>query len=227
MTPSNPNLVDAVAAEYVLGTLRGPARKRFERWLADSALAQTRCRFWEEHLLQLTRGVRPVQPPAHVWASIQRRLNLPPSSHRGGTARMWALAASVVLVVGLATLIYWRSVTPGPLSEVATLAAPSGTAAWQIEVYARSGRLVVHTGQLPNHPSDRDFELWALPAGSKPVSLGVLPAGGTSERSLTSAQREALAQAQQIAVTIEPHGGSPTGQPTSTPILVAPLRIVS
>jgi anti-sigma-K factor RskA len=44
---------------------------------------------------------------------------------------------------------------------------------------------------------------------------------------LSEAQRQALSHATQIAVTVEPTGGSPTGQPTSTPIFVVPLRAVS
>lgn len=87
--------------------------------------------------------------------------------------------------------------------------------------------MIVRAGQLPPRPAERDFELWALPTGGKPVSLGLLPAGGTAERNLSEDQLKALAHATQIAVTVEPAGGSPTGQPTTTPIFVVPLRAVS
>jgi anti-sigma-K factor RskA len=66
--------------------------------------------------------------------------------------------------------------------------------------------------------------LWALPAGGKPVSLGLMPAGGTAQRNLTDVQKQALANSAQVAITVEKLGGSPTGQPTSTPIYVVPLR---
>ena len=81
------------------------------------------------------------------------------------------------------------------------------------------------TEQGPSHAADRDFELWALPTGGKPVSLGVLPASGSAKRALTVAQQQALANATQVAVTVEQLGGSPTGQPTTTPVFVAPLRV--
>jgi anti-sigma-K factor RskA len=40
---------------------------------------------------------------------------------------------------------------------------------------------------------------------------------------LTAAQRTALANSKQIAVSLEPEGGSPTGAPTGPVLLVAPL----
>ncbi len=228
MTPqTHPQIVDPLAAEYVLGTLRGPARRRFERWRATFPQVHARCTFWEEQLVQFARGLRPVKPPGHVWLSVRARLNLPGARSQRRTGRMLAIAASVLLAAGLSALLYWRSTSPGKLSEVASIAAPAGAAVWQVEIYATTGRLIMHTGQLPPHPSDRDFELWALPAGGKPVSLGILPVAGTTQRTLTSAQIQALAATQQVAVTVEQPGGSPTGQPTSTPIYVVPLRAVS
>jgi anti-sigma-K factor RskA len=229
MTPqSRPEVIDPLAAEYVLGTLRGPARRRFEAWRASSPLVQERCRFWEEHLMQLAKGLRPVKPPPHVWQGIRARLNLAASQPRRRPGRMLAIAASVLLVAGLSALLYWRSAEPGKLSASANITAPTGVSVWQVEVYRSSGRLTLHAGQLPARPADRDFELWALPAGgAPPVSLGLLPVAGTVQRTLTAAQQQALANSQQIAVTVEQLGGSRTGQPTSTPIFVVPLRVVS
>jgi anti-sigma-K factor RskA len=229
MTPlQHPEVVDPLAAEYVLGTLRGPARRRFEKWRASSALVQERCRFWEENLMHLAKGLRPIQPPAHVWQGIRARLNLSRGEEprRRWPGRALAIAASILLVAGLSALLYWRS-QPGKVSEIATISAESGQQMWRIEIYGASGRMLLHAGRLPARPSDRDYELWALPEGSPPVSLGVMPVAGTTQRVLTPAQRQALANAQQLAVTVEPIGGSPTGQPTSKPVFVVPLKAVS
>jgi anti-sigma-K factor RskA len=224
VTPQDhPEIIDPLAAEYVLGTLRGPARRRFDKWRGTTPLVQERCRFWEENLMQLAKGVRPIRPPPRVWQGIRARLNL--AQPRRRSVRALAIAASVLLVAGLSALLYWRSLGPGKLVEVATITTPTGSRVWEVDVY--SGRLIVHAGQLPARPTDRDFELWALPTGGKPVSLGLLPATGTAQRILTAAQQQALANAAQVAVTVEPLGGSPTGQPTTTPIFVAPLRASS
>jgi anti-sigma-K factor RskA len=225
MAPQDPNLIDSLAAEYVLGTLRGPARRRFEKWRATMPPVQERCRFWEENLMQLAKGLRPIRPPPRVWQGIRARLDLVRREPWWRSGRALAIAASVLLVAGLSALLYWRGIGPGKLTEVASITTPTGAQVWEVDVYR--GRLVVHAGQLPAHPADRDFELWALPAGGKPVSLGVLPASGTARRTLTAAQQQALASAAQVAVTIEQLGGSPTGQPISTPVFIAPLRASS
>jgi anti-sigma-K factor RskA len=225
MSPQDhPEIIDPLAAEYVLGTLRGAARRRFERWRATLPTVQERCRFWEDNLVHLARGLRPIQPPPRVWEGIRARLNFARRDQRWRRGPVLAIAASVLLVAGLSALLYWRSIGLRP-TEVATITTQAGAQVWEVDVFR--GRLVVHTGQLPAHPSDREFELWALPAGGKPVSLGVLPGSGTAQRNLTVVQQQALANAAQVAVTLEPLGGSPTGQPTSTPLFVAPLRVSS
>jgi anti-sigma-K factor RskA len=222
----HPEVIDSLAAEYVLGTLRGQARRRFEKWRANTPLVAERCRFWEDNLMALAKGLRPVRPPPHVWQGIRARLNLT-RQDRKRRGRPWAIAATLLLVVGLSALLYWRSIEPGRLTAVATIATPTGAQLWEVDLYRETGQLVMRTAQVPAHAADRDFELWALPAGGKPVSLGVMPGGGTAQRKLTDAQKVALAGSAQVAITVEQLGGSPNGQPTTTPIYVAPLRTPS
>jgi anti-sigma-K factor RskA len=228
--PSNVELVNRLAAEYVLGTLRGSARRRLERWRATSPLVDERCRFWEEGLMPLLLHLKPVQPPPQVWQGIRARLNLPPPARRD-YVRRYALAASVVLVVLLGALVYWRTLAPGRAAEVATISATSGALMWQVEIYAAAGEareLSIRAGTLAAPPAGRDYELWALPKGRPPVSLGLLPyRHDAARRVLSAAQQQALAASTQVAVSVEPPGGSPTGQPTGAVLFVAPLRNVS
>jgi anti-sigma-K factor RskA len=227
MKPDNHEIVDRLASEYVLGTLRGPARRRFERWRASTPFVDQRCRFWEERLMRLAKDLTPVQPPAHVWPAIQRRLKLTTPRPALRRMRSFALAASVLLVVGVAGLLYWRSLETDRPTVAATISAKSGEQVWQLEVFGNTNRLVAHAAKLPARPAGSDFELWALPKGRTPVSLGVLPAEGATTRTLTPIQKEALASSSQVAVSIEPRGGSPTGQPTGDIVFTAPLRAAS
>jgi anti-sigma-K factor RskA len=226
MRPDDPELIDRLAAEYVLGTLRGRARQRFERWRTSSRLVDERCLMWEERLVPLAAGITMRTPPARVWTGIRARLGLA-EPYRRSRVRNLALAASVLLLVALGAVLYWTTFVPGQPTQIATIATPAGVAAWKVEVLGRSARLVMRAGVLPAIPSGRAYELWALPAGRPPVSLGVLPGTGTSRHALSAAQQRALAEASQVAVSIEPSGGSPTGQPTGPVVFVAPLRAVT
>ena len=180
--------------------------------------------------MPLAKGLEPLEPPAHVWQAIRRRLHLSPSAPDRRWTRTLAIAASVLLVVALGTLVYWRLGGPERATALATISAPSGAQVWTVEIYAppgESGRITLHSGDVPPRPPDRDYELWALPKGGSPVSLGVLPSKGFARHVLSPAQKRAVAGSIQIAVSIEPTGGSPTGQPTGAIVFVAPLRAVS
>jgi anti-sigma-K factor RskA len=217
----NRMLMDRLAAEFVLGTLRGRARHRFERWRASSAMIAELCGAWEQRLSPLAVRLRPIAPPPETLPKIQRRLGLSPP-----TGLRWTAAAAVLALL-IAMLAYWPA-TQAPLPDrIALINAPSGQVQWRVEVYTQRGRLVMHSPGLAAKPSDRDYELWALPAGgAAPVSLGVMPVRGEAALALSERQRQALAHAQKVAVSVEPLGGSPTGQPTGPVVFVVPLRAV-
>jgi len=224
MRPTDRALIDRLASEYVLGTLRGRARRRFERWRATEPLVDERCVFWENRLMHLAKGITPAKPPPQVWDGIRNRLGLSRREQRRSLLRSYALAASVLFVAVLASIAYWWIIVPQRPTEFAAISAPSGVRAWTVEIYGRNQRLTVRTGTLPSKAADRVFELWALPDGAQPVSLGVLPGTGISQHTLTAVQQQALAKATKVAVSVEPTGGSPTGLPTGAVIFVVPLE---
>jgi anti-sigma-K factor RskA len=216
--PRHAALIDRLAAEYVLGTLRGRARRRFERWRGSSELVAEHCALWEQHLAPMARQLRPMAPPPDTLAKIQRRLGLAPA-----TGMRWASALAVMALL-VAMFAYWPAARGPQPDRVATISTPAGVLQWRVELYTQRARLVVRSPALTSAPSARDYELWALPAGAAAVSLGVLPVRGETSLALSDAQRRALAHATQIAVSVEPAGGSPTGQPTGPVVFVAPLR---
>lgn len=70
----HPPRLDALARDYAAGTLRGRARRRFERVLRDSARARQVVEAWQERLAKLTMVVPPAAPREAVWAGIESRL---------------------------------------------------------------------------------------------------------------------------------------------------------
>jgi anti-sigma-K factor RskA len=227
MKHDDPKLIDALAAEYVLGTLRGAARRRFERWRGESWYNERRVQAWEDRFVPLAFKLRPIEPSPQVWAGIEKRIGAASSSRR---AASWprSLAAAVVLIAviagGFAT---WRVIQGPSLAPLATIATSNGQVAWEIEVNADHSLMRIVAAQGARPSPGRSFELWALPDnGDAPVSLGVLPDTGRSEHALSERQRQALGRASRVAVSFEPAGGSPTGAPTG-PVLFVAERIKS
>ena len=69
------DLAEALAAEYVLGTMRGGARRRFEALLPAHVELRSATAAWQERLLPLTEAIDPVEPPGEVWRKISDRLD--------------------------------------------------------------------------------------------------------------------------------------------------------
>ncbi len=76
---------------------------------------------------------------------------------------------------------------------IATIATKAGAPVWSIEVFGTTNRVVMRVEGAPPTQSGRDYELWALPAGGKPVSLGVMPVAGSGSHELSAIQKAALA----------------------------------
>jgi anti-sigma-K factor RskA len=111
-----------------------------------------------------------------------------------------------------------------PTTQKSFLQADGQTIYWRVEILGDNQELSLHVQQVHDLPPGKAHELWALPeGGGAPVSLGLMPRTGDDHRVLTASQRAALAGSKQIAVSLEPEGGSPTGAPTGPVLLVAPL----
>ena len=75
MNYDNQKLIDMLAAEYVLGTLKGPARKRFQRLMLSSNRVREATWMWEQHLNNLASSIKSVPPDSHVWERIHNGLS--------------------------------------------------------------------------------------------------------------------------------------------------------
>ncbi len=225
--PRNSDLLQRLAADYVLGTMRGAARGRLERWRAVSRELDEHCVFWEVRLMPLLLQLRPMRVPPEVWPRIEAQLGLRPATRTPIRPRRIAAMAASLVLVGLAGLFAWLQVGPSSIVETSSISTPAGATIWEVDIRGRlalARQLVVLTHGDASPPTARSYELWALPSSGKPVSLGVLPARvGSTVQILTASQRMALALAEKIAVSVEPVGGSPTGQPTGAIAYVASL----
>lgn len=219
----NPELRERLAAEYVLGTLRGGARRRFERRLQASATLRAAVDAWQRRLGALAELPRPTAPPARVWSGIERRLGLARplpwwQFWRGAGAHVWgglALGAGA-LAVTLAVMLNTQ-VQPPALDQVATLTDDKAQTALVVAADARRARIEVRVLEGVQVPSDRTLQLWAITRAGKPRSLGILP--DNRRASLALDERAVGADVMLLAISLEPKGGSPDPNGPTGPVL--------
>lgn len=240
MDYGHPERADRLAAEYAAGLLRGGARRRFERLLpAHPALAAAAAQ-WAERLELLGDRIHPVEPPARVWIGIQRKLfgaandaqatsssasSTPLSLVRPEHRRQllaWRVVGSAALAASLALgFLVIRPVEPQAPIVVVLHETPQGLALSKTGFVASvspDGRALVlkPLGPLKIEASQA-LELWAVPAEGTPRSLGLL---ATGDGATTVVRAGLLKGTKAFAVSLEPAGGSPTGQP-SGPVVSA------
>lgn len=215
--------VDRLAAEYVLGTLHGAARRRFESLMRERADVRAAVWRWERHLDGIGAGVRPHKPAERVWKKIRRRIEAP----RARGTRIGALWRGLGVGLPVAAAAAWLAFTLLPTAAVDRMAVVAGQNAQPLWVISADlDRGVLKTEAVAAEAADPGsvYELWALPEGGPPQSLGVLAADGTvAERRLPERALTALQQSQSLAISIEPRGGSPTGLPTGPVVYQASL----
>ncbi|MGY2161923.1 anti-sigma factor [Pseudomonas tolaasii] len=207
----------ALAADYAIGLMPATARKRFEHLLLDDAALRIELGHWQDALASLT-GTLPERPvPDHVWVGIKARiepqvLHVPAKKPFWMNFRLLAAACAVVLALFVGVL-HQRENTA---QYNATLVNASQQPALRIQAFA--DYLQVEPLTLAALEPARVLELWAIPAGGKPISLGLVPDAGKGRIQLSKEQQALLTAPLTLAVSLEPQGGSPTGQPTG-PVL--------
>lgn len=216
---------NALSSEYVLGSLQGQARVRYQRLLMQHNSLRHSLWRWESRLNELGGALPAVQPAPEVWERIQVRLGFsqPVNSdsanvvtrlpQRKPRALQWfaglSAAAAILLAVLLVNLQPAEPLMPG---QVAVVQSEKAQALWLIELH--EDQLLVTATDKFKPLDNQDYELWMVAAdGRPPISLGILPKQGklSLPRSVLFDQLQVAA----LAVSLEPLGGSPTGQPTT------------
>lgn len=229
MDYARPQRADRLASEYVLGTLRGPARRRFESLLPSHPGLRQAVAAWQDALLPLAGSVPPVAPAPGVWQAIESRLfpgvSTPPWWQR---LLPWRAATGLASVAALALAVALSLPTP-PQAPVVIVMSPNEAAAagpallskarFVASVSADGRALVLKPLDALPMDAGKALELWALPPQGAPRSLGVVAQDGATRVLRTQLLKDTAA----FAVSVEPTGGSPTGLPTGPVISVGKL----
>jgi anti-sigma-K factor RskA len=229
MDYARPPLADRLAAEYALGTLRGPARRRFEALLPAHAGLRAAVAAWQARLAPMAAAVEPVEPSEAVWTALERRLFAPtePATPGGWWQRLelWRGVAAVATVAALGLgLVATQAPPVAPPIVVVLEANPEAqgvVAARFVASVTPDGRALVLRPIGPvSLAAGRALELWSLPGRGAPRSLGLVSAQGAT----TVLRTRLLDGTAAFAVSLEPAGGSPTGAPTGPVLSVGKLQ---
>ena len=209
-----------LAAEYVLGVLGATERRAFEQRLAQEPALRTEVEYWERRLGALASEVRPVEPPAQTWAKIEAALQpASASAARGGvwnSLSFWrfaALGSAALAAASIAALVTIVRVPVPSAPLIAKLDISGGQAGFVAAIDPARNSLTIVPASV-TALNQRVLELWVIAPGDKPRSLGLIEAGRPVQINLPAELMQRIAADATLAVSLDPPGGSPTGQPT-------------
>jgi anti-sigma-K factor RskA len=216
------DLLDRLASEYVLGTLHGAARRRFDKLLTESAAARAAVQAWEQRLAALAASVPPVAPPSRVWTATEARI-ASTAARRGSQRSWWSSLWKPALgfAFGAAFTFALVQLMPGafvsldglaqreqalPQSYVGLLLDREGLPTLLISSTRHGTRVTVKSLRPVTVPAGKVAQVWALPKEGGPFPIGVAvptkPPGSTSfEMSATS--EKLLSNVTRLAVSFE------------------------
>jgi len=231
-----------LAAEYVLGVLDAPARRAFAARMAKDASLAREVAQWQRRLSPMADEFEDVVPPLGLWPRIRAHVGLSPAADATPRVPLWerlafwrgmgaaGFAATVASLLALALLPRSlpvqeeHSPLPHPLRLVATASSADGQpmlvaavdddACTMVVMPVRASRMV---------PAGKVAELWFVAADGRPHALGIGDRAPMQAITVPRALRNDMLAQGGLAVSIEPPGGSPTGQPTGDVIARGPL----
>jgi anti-sigma-K factor RskA len=229
MRVTDPDARSLLAAEYVLGTMKGKARARFELWLRSDPGLRKEVAAWQGRLEPLSATLPGLRPSDRVWRGIEARIQprAAPRESWFSSLAFWrgssfASAAAAALLFGYIALTPKdHALTPDNAMVVVMTddkANPAMTVAWMMEERQKPRlriRVIGHQEMAP----DTSWELWMLPGDNQPPkSLGLITTHDTQYVEVPPEIQAKLDKAKGLAMSVEPAKGSPTGAPTG-PVL--------
>ncbi|MBO0905990.1 anti-sigma factor [Jiella sonneratiae] len=222
------------AAEYALGVLDGADRRAAQRRIERDPAFAAEVAAWDARLAPLYAAIQPVEPPAGVWPGIagelarMRRVAAADGRERPrgrrvsgiwqwiGLSGMGLAAASLAaLILVSGNLAGLGTGNTGDVFEnvlVGTLASDQGQALFTV-VMDRDHDIATLIPVTHENHGNRVPELWVVPPnGGAPLSLGLINAERPAQ--IHFKNRPVGEPKAALAVSLEPPGGSPTGQPT-------------
>lgn len=236
---THPELLELLAASHALGTLRGGARRRFETLAREQAPVRAAALVWQSRLASMTELQSPVAPDAAVWTRIRNMIDAEQAQHaiarqrhaasiappppQGGWLRSLALwrgaaaagALATVMAVAVGLNLRDQLQNAPAIRYVAVLSDDKATASMLVTFDPKKRQLVLQRVGSYSEGADKSLQLWALPPGGAPRSLGVLD----NAPALRLPASESDVRVPALAISLEPKGGVPSERGPTGPVL--------
>lgn len=214
-----------LAAEYVLGLLSAADHRRVEERLGGDVALRAEVARWQEDFASLTDPFPEVAPPEHLYGRIVAAIETPMTSR----PKRWGISLFGYALGGVAAAaLAWGVFNSGVMSPTvpeyqARIAAEDNSVLFAAAYDVDTGQLALEY-QAGAHAADRSFEFWLIADGEPPVSVIVWPDGSQAEVVTLPADLAAKIPGAVLAISDEPAGGSPTGQPTGAVVALGPVQ---
>jgi anti-sigma-K factor RskA len=225
--PDTPEDADAppLAAEFVLGLVQGEERDKLARRLRDDHVFARDVEFWEARLGPLAGNLAADVPP-HVWQNIAQAVGHKPVPLSASSAvdaqsglwnsvpfwRRFGFASSTLAAACIVFMLHGNPRPPPDL--IATLQLTNGTSVIMASLDRMTGRVTLMPAANMPTPPEQTYELWLVPANGTPQSLGTFVADRPRAMLMPENMMQHAGADATLAVSLEPMGGSTTGQPT-------------
>ena len=229
MNYRRPELRKRLASEYVLGTLHGRARSRFQKLLAQDHELRAEVAFWEGALVPMAAPLSGAMPAPKVWAGIAARVAPPAraaAARPGWFERWFSVRVMGSALAGLFVGIAVTAIVPQmhefgmdgrqnqlPESYAGFLHDASGNQAMLVSSL-RHGKVVDIKVLRPIGIGGGEvLKLWALPKDAPPLLLGAVPSQGKGRIELPATSEQLLSKVSELAVSVAPRDATPADKP--------------
>lgn len=226
--------LDMLVAEFVLGTLPKEERESLQARRRSEPELEALIQEWEARLAGMLDAVEPIEPSPELFARIQKTINqqaaAPATSgaapdnvvnlRKQLTRWRWSTAiASAAALVLVAVLATQPEPEPQAQSFVAVFQHNDEQPAFLLTVDLESRQLNIQP-VTAEPEQDKSYQLWivAEELGPSPRSVGVMGENLTLDQSALRDYAPELLRDATFGISLEPKGGSPTGQPTGPAI---------
>jgi anti-sigma-K factor RskA len=228
---TSPELLEHLASAYVLGTLTGGARRRFERLQRERADVRILVAQWEARLGQLAVSVPEHTPSPAVWTAIAARTQAGGPPHAAPAKAGWfgwlkpagfgfgglaagLMAASLLFVTapGLfmtSDQVAMRTGEKLPQSYVGLLTDAQGSGKLLVSSLRHGKTMTVKVIGPITPPAGGTLVLWAVPTDGPAFALGPVPTTGSAVSLLPDTSEKLLSKVSKLIVTLET-GAAPT-----------------